>query len=69
MNNCHFDSIHTEMCAAGSSSTTGNHPGCESCPAGTYQDECGQTSCIVCPNNMTSPAGSDSLTDCYGEWL
>ncbi|KAL5010668.1 hypothetical protein ScPMuIL_012973, partial [Solemya velum] len=55
----------TEMCAAGSSSTTGNHPGCESCPAGTYQDECGQTSCIVCPNNMTSPAGSDSLTDCY----
>ncbi|KAL5010014.1 hypothetical protein ScPMuIL_012319 [Solemya velum] len=54
----------TELCPAGQSSPSGNMP-CNPCGAGTYQDECGQQDCKPCPVGMTSPPGSDSISDCF----
>ena len=34
------------------------------CPAGTYQDQVGQTECLICPDNKTSPEGAASVEQC-----
>ena len=37
---------------------------CMDCPINTYQDNPGENSCIPCPANSTSQAGSDDIGDC-----
>jgi hypothetical protein len=38
---------------------------CQPCREGTYNRSEGAHECISCPRNMTSPTGSDELSDCY----
>ncbi|KAL5020670.1 hypothetical protein ScPMuIL_002250 [Solemya velum] len=45
------------LCEPGTWSLTGS-PNCTDCPAGQYQDECGQTDCKLCPQGHTSHPGS-----------
>ncbi|KAL5015782.1 hypothetical protein ScPMuIL_005371 [Solemya velum] len=60
---CWFGShCEIEMCPSGQYSEDGT---CENCPGGTYQDECGQTTCKPCPDGETSFIGSDSIYDCF----
>jgi hypothetical protein len=42
---------------------------CEACPAGSYQDIPGETSCMNCPKGQISAAGSDEPADCQGNIL
>ncbi|KAL5020776.1 hypothetical protein ScPMuIL_002141, partial [Solemya velum] len=56
------DDCELEMCTPGQYSEDGT---CEICPGGTYQDECGQTTCKPCPDGETSFPGSDSIEDCF----
>ncbi|KAL5004455.1 hypothetical protein ScPMuIL_017911 [Solemya velum] len=52
------------LCEPGTWSLTGS-PNCTDCPAGQYQDECGQTDCKLCPQGHTSHPGSSFLYDCF----
>ncbi|XP_067134813.1 sushi, von Willebrand factor type A, EGF and pentraxin domain-containing protein 1-like [Centruroides vittatus] len=53
-----------EKCMPGSYSETGLEP-CIPCDLGYYQDEHGQTFCIMCPENLTTTdIKSDSESDC-----
>ena len=40
---------------------------CATCPAGTYQDAAGASSCTSCPDCSTSVFGSTSLTECSAD--
>eukprot|EP01046_Picozoa_sp_COSAG06_P061030 COSAG06_NODE_13222_length_1281_cov_0.947547_1_plen_159_part_01 len=40
------------------------HSSCTGCSSGQYQPSTGSTWCRDCPNNKTSPSGSDSSSDC-----
>ena len=54
-------------CAKGTYAASANSStSCTQCPAGTYQDEVGQTGCKVCANGKTSSAGSTAscTTNC-----
>ena len=44
---------------------------CEFCPAGTYQDSEGQTSCQRCPHqlNGVGTEGAKSIAECGGAYL
>lgn len=52
-------------CATGRFSPTGNEP-CLDCPAGTYQDQTGATSCTPCsPGFINTSPGSTVCTPCF----
>ena len=58
------------MCPPGQFSATGSSPGCSPCQKGYYQNQAGQTTCIVCPGgNTTDSGGSTTLTDCKSKTL
>lgn len=44
---------------------------CVLCPAGTYQDEEGQTSCEVCPapegRDVSKVVGAQNMSECGGK--
>lgn len=44
---------------------------CQPCPQGSFQPEEGQVSCLVCPANTSTKAGSaKSDADCKGQnWI
>jgi hypothetical protein len=50
-------------CLEGTTSLPGSYK-CAKCPVSTYKDWNGQGSCLDCPENSTSPAGSKSQTNC-----
>lgn len=51
-------------CTTGRFSPTGNEP-CLDCPAGTFQNQSGQTSCTPCPAGfINNAAGSSACTPC-----
>ncbi|KAL5019333.1 hypothetical protein ScPMuIL_005055 [Solemya velum] len=54
----------TPRCPKGQHSETGSTQ-CEDCPAGSYQDQCGQVECTPCPEGKTSYSGSESIDDCF----
>lgn len=43
-------------------------PFCRSCGIGEYQPDYDQTSCIKCPDNMTSDRGAKSIESCYEKY-
>ncbi|CRL07619.1 CLUMA_CG020584, isoform A [Clunio marinus] len=43
-------------------------PFCRTCLAGQYQPDYDQTTCIKCPNNLTSDQGSKTIESCYEKY-
>ena len=54
--------VSSSLCSPGAYMSVSS--GCSSCPAGTFQNQSGQTSCINCPDGTSSAAGQTVCADC-----